>query len=87
MSACEQDAIYKEPRFGAVLVDCDIQLMLVNRAAMPDGKDLDYQHIILDEAEDAIVAHTITPFPAPIGGQSFSMCAQVIATLKILTDP
>ena len=54
---------------------------------MPDVQHQNDDAFILDIGNQAIVADTVAPFAATIGGKPLAMLARVLAALQILADP
>ena len=59
----------------------------IHRASVPNRKHLDHEDLILYVAEDAVIAHSITPFTRTICRQPFAICTRVLAALQILAYP
>ncbi len=54
---------------------------------MADRKYFYDKLIVLDDAQDSIIANTISPLAPSIGRKPLAMYAGIIASLKVLPNP
>ena len=54
---------------------------------MPDMQHQDDDALILDISDQAIVADTVAPFTAMVGGEALAVLTRVLTALQILADP
>lgn len=62
-------------------------LLIVNLAAMADVQDEDDNFVVLYFGDDAIVADAVTPLPAAVCRQAFSVLTRVFTAFQVLSDP
>ena len=55
--------------------------------SMPNGDARNNEAIVLDEADDAIIADAISPLPRAIGRKGFSMEAWVARAIDVFGEP
>ena len=62
-------------------------LILVHFSSMPNTQCENYEGLILDMADQAIIADPVTPLTFSVRDKGFSVCPWIFTTHKIFIDP